>query len=68
MTSGIKNLKINLNKDDQGSFGFSLLGKFEGIPHVIYDVISDSPAADEKVSYSMQKNFQFFCFFSVYNF
>ncbi|XP_070491117.1 PH and SEC7 domain-containing protein isoform X2 [Chironomus tepperi] len=42
-----KKLLIKLNKDEYGSFGFSLLGKFEGIPHVIYEVIEDSPAADE---------------------
>lgn len=42
-----KRLLIKLNKDEYGSFGFSLLGKFEGIPHVIYEVIEDSPAADE---------------------
>jgi hypothetical protein len=45
---------INLNKSDEGNFGFSLLGKFAGIPHVIYDVIEDSPAAESEVS---QKNF-----------
>jgi hypothetical protein len=40
-------LKINLSKNEEGSFGFSLLGKVVGIPHVIYEVIEDSPAADE---------------------
>lgn len=42
-------LLINLSKSDEGSFGFSLLGKFAGIPHVIYDVIEDSPAAECEV-------------------
>lgn len=41
---------INLSKSDEGSFGFSLLGKFGGIPHVIYDVIENSPAAECEVS------------------
>lgn len=46
-----ENIKtIELNKSDEGSFGFSLLGKFAGIPHVIYDVIEDSPAAESEVS------------------
>lgn len=45
-----KNLSVVLNKSDEGSFGFSLLGKFSGIPHVIYDVIEDSPAAECRVS------------------
>jgi hypothetical protein len=40
-------LNINLVKNEEGSFGFSLLGKVVGIPHVIYEVIEDSPAADE---------------------
>lgn len=44
-----QNLSVVLTKDE-GSFGFSLLGKFAGIPHVIYDVIEDSPAADCEVS------------------
>lgn len=45
-------LSINLNKSDEGSFGFSLLSanKVAGIPHVIYDVIEDSPAAECMVS------------------
>lgn len=40
-------LHVNLSKNEEGSFGFSLLGKVVGIPHVIYSVIEDSPAADE---------------------
>lgn len=43
-------LIVNINKNDEGSFGFSLLGKFAGIPHVIYDVVEDSPAAECEVS------------------
>jgi hypothetical protein len=40
-------LHVNLSKNEEGSFGFSLLGKVVGIPHVIYSVIEDTPAADE---------------------
>lgn len=47
--------KISLTKSDEGSFGFSLLGKFSGIPHVIYDVIEDSPAAESEVSLTLRK-------------
>lgn len=70
-------LNININKSDEGSFGFSLLGKFAGIPHVIYDVVEDSPAADCEVSEVTQKKVlqQFFtpielqqvrCFFGIF--
>lgn len=48
--SECRQIQINLCKSDEGSFGFSLLGKFAGIPHVIYDVIEDSPAAECEVS------------------
>jgi hypothetical protein len=48
-------LEINIQKSDEGSFGFSLLGKFAGIPHVIYDVIEDSPAAYCEVSSKLHK-------------
>lgn len=71
------NLTVNLCKSDEGNFGFSLLGKFAGIPHVIYDVIEDSPAAESDVSesYTQKKYFQLFPFigwsdfdvFSVYS-
>lgn len=54
-----ENLIINLSKSDEGSFGFSLLGKFAGIPHVIYDVIEDSPAAESEVSESYTEKFIF---------
>lgn len=47
--------KVELIKSDEGSLGFSLLGKFAGIPHVIYDVIEDSPAADCEVSTKIVK-------------
>jgi hypothetical protein len=40
-------LKTQLIKNEDGNFGFSLLGRFGGIPHVIYEVIEDSPAAEE---------------------
>lgn len=49
-----RQIQINLCKSDEGSFGFSLLGKFAGIPHVIYDVIEDSPAAECEVSCLMK--------------
>jgi hypothetical protein len=48
-------IEVNLCKSDEGSFGFSLLGKFAGIPHVIYDVIEDSSAAESEVSEKLQK-------------
>ena len=48
-------LIINLSKSDEGSFGFSLLGKFAGIPHVIYDVVENTPAAECEVSESYTK-------------
>lgn len=54
-----ENLIINLSKSDEGSFGFSLLGKFAGIPHVIYDVIEDSPAAESEVSESYKEKVYF---------
>lgn len=50
-----KTLIINLSKSDEGSFGFSLLGKFAGIPHVIYDVVENTPAAECEVSESCTK-------------
>lgn len=69
---------VNLSKSDEGSFGFSLLGKFAGIPHVIYDVLEDSPAAECEVSESCTKKIIFPTFllfeleqvhcFSVYSF
>lgn len=43
-------LLVNLNKSEENGLGFSLLGKFAGIPHVIYDVVEDSPAAECEVS------------------
>lgn len=49
--------EIKLNRCEEGSFGFSLLGKFAGIPHVIYDVLEDSPAAYCEVSKSYTKVF-----------
>lgn len=52
-------LIINLSKSDEGSFGFSLLGKFAGIPHVIYDVVENTPAAECEVSESYTKNIFF---------
>lgn len=50
-------LHVNLSKNEEGSFGFSLLGKVVGIPHVIYSVIEDSPAADEVSRKKLCKNF-----------
>jgi hypothetical protein len=43
---------INLKKSENFGYGFSLLGigiTGIGSPHVIYEIISDSPAAEEKV-------------------
>lgn len=39
---------VYLKKNENGNLGFSLLGK-EGYPHIIYDVVEDSPAADNQV-------------------
>lgn len=58
-----KKILIKLSKDECGSFGFSLLGKFEGIPHVVYEVNEDSPASDE-VSEKLHKNSSFVVFSS----
>lgn len=38
-------LKVVLKKSENLSFGFSLLGT-AGLPHVIYDIMENSPAAD----------------------
>lgn len=38
-------LKVVLNRSEDSSFGFSLLGT-SGLPHVIYDIIENSPAAE----------------------
>lgn len=38
-------LKVVLNRSEDASFGFSLLGT-SGLPHVIYDIIENSPAAE----------------------
>ncbi|CAK9795754.1 PH and SEC7 domain-containing protein [Anthophora plagiata] len=37
-------LVVTLNRGDSSGFGFSLLGT-AGLPHVIYDIIENSPAA-----------------------
>ena len=43
-------LLVTLNRSDSTGFGFSLLGT-AGLPHVIYDIVENSPAADSgKVS------------------
>lgn len=52
------NLHVNLSRNEEGSLGFSLLGKVVGIPHVIYEVIEDSPAAIE-VSRKLHKKIKF---------
>lgn len=38
-------LKVVLRRSENSGFGFSLLGT-TGPPHVIYDIIENSPAAD----------------------
>lgn len=40
-----EDLKVVLKKSDNLSFGFSLLGT-AGLPHVIYDIMENSPAAE----------------------
>ncbi|KAG7190241.1 hypothetical protein KM043_006360 [Ampulex compressa] len=37
-------LVVTLNRGDSSGFGFSLLGT-AGLPHVIYDIVENSPAA-----------------------
>lgn len=41
----LKELKVVLKKSENLSFGFSLLGT-AGLPHVIYDICENSPAAE----------------------
>ena len=38
-------LLVTLSRSDSEGFGFSLLGT-AGLPHVIYDIVENSPAAD----------------------
>lgn len=43
-------LLVTLNRSDSTGFGISLL-RTAGLPHVIYDIVENSPAADSgKVS------------------
>lgn len=46
---GVKNmaeeLLVTLSRSDTAGFGFSLLGT-AGLPHVIYDIVENSPAAE----------------------
>lgn len=41
----MQELKVVLKKSENLSFGFSLLGT-AGLPHVIYDICENSPAAE----------------------
>lgn len=41
----MENFEIILKKSDN-SLGFSLLGSAAGLPHVIYDIVENSPAAE----------------------
>lgn len=43
------NFCVVLQKNENLGYGFSLLGK-EGFPHIIYDVVKNSPASDNQVS------------------
>lgn len=43
------NFLVVLQKNENLGFGFSLLGK-PGLPHIIYDVVQDSPASENQVS------------------
>lgn len=38
-------VKVVLKRSEDSSFGFSLLGT-SGLPHIIYDIIENSPAAE----------------------
>lgn len=40
-----KELLVTLSRSDSSGFGFSLLGT-AGLPHVIYDIVENSPAAE----------------------
>ncbi|GAB0092512.1 SEC7 domain-containing protein [Sergentomyia squamirostris] len=44
----MENFQIILKKSDNNTFGFSLLGSAAGLglPHVIYDIVENSPAAE----------------------
>lgn len=61
-------LLVSLNRSDSTGFGFSLLGS-AGLPHVIYDIVENSPAADSgKVSAlcpALRPIFFFFRFFTL---
>ncbi|CAG5088308.1 Similar to Efa6: PH and SEC7 domain-containing protein (Drosophila melanogaster) [Cotesia congregata] len=43
-------LLVTLCRSDTAGFGFSLLGT-AGLPHVIYDIVENSPAADSGKRY-----------------
>lgn len=48
-------LKVVLKRSEDSSFGFSLLGT-SGLPHVIYDIMENSPAAECGVVSSQQQH------------
>lgn len=53
-------LVVTLNRGDSSGFGFSLLGT-AGLPHVIYDIVENSPAAKSgKVSTRFDRIFYTF--------
>lgn len=53
-------LVVTLNRGDSSGFGFSLLGT-AGLPHVIYDIVENSPAAKSgKVSIYFDRIFYIF--------
>ncbi|OAD61641.1 hypothetical protein WN48_10883 [Eufriesea mexicana] len=55
-------LVVTLNRGDSSGFGFSLLGT-AGLPHVIYDIVENSPAAKSgKVSTGFDR---IFCTFAL---
>lgn len=41
-------LRVNLTRNEHFGYGFSLLG-VSGLPHVIYDIVENSPAECEEV-------------------
>lgn len=55
-------LLVTLNRSESTGFGFSLLGT-AGLPHVIYDIVENSPAADSgkvRLPIRLPKNMQLY--------
>lgn len=59
-----EDLKVVLKKSENLSFGFSLLGT-AGLPHVIYDIMENSPAAECGEVSAVHHFFFFFIFHPI---